>query len=341
MAVWLARARRRGEQQEFALDHGIAVVGWDEMPDLSPSETREEMEAVCRQSYPNAKPRTITNWLSQLWAFAKRIQAGDLVVLPLKGQNSVAIGRANGDYKYEPRNPAGTKHTRPVEWIAQDMPRDRFDEDLLFSLGAFMTVCQIKRNNAEKRIRAMLEGGTQPVTPPPDSGDGNSDPTDTVAPPDMEEYSTTQIRTFISQKFASHHFSDLVNAILEAQGYKTEVSPPGPDGGVDVIAGRGPMGFDPPRLCVQVKSGSQQQDVKILRELNGVMKDFGADQGLLVSWGGFKRSVLAEARRRYFEIRLWDAGDVVDAVLRHYDQFPEDLKAELPLKRIWTLVQED
>jgi restriction system protein len=71
------------------------------------------------------------------------------------------------------------------------------------------------------------------------------------------------------------------------------------------------------------------------------MKDFGAEQGLLVSWGGFKRSVLSEARRAFFEIRLWDAGNLVEEVQQHYDQFPEGLKAELPLKRIWTLVQED
>jgi restriction system protein len=101
------------------------------------------------------------------------------------------------------------------------------------------------------------------------------------------------------------------------------------------------MGFDPPRLCVQVKSSTQQQDVSVLRELKGIMKDFGAEQGLLVSWGGFKRSVLSEARRAFFEIRLWDAGNLVEEVQQHYDQFPEGLKAELPLKRIWTLVQED
>ncbi|MBC8106986.1 MAG: restriction endonuclease [Anaerolineae bacterium] len=99
--------------------------------------------------------------------------------------------------------------------------------------------------------------------------------------------------------------------------------------------------FDPPRLCVQVKSGSGQQDVKVLRELNGVMQEFGAEQGLFIAWGGFKRTVLADARRTFFNIRLWDSEDLVDAVLRHSDQFSEDIKADLPLKRIWTLVQED
>ena len=32
------------------------------------------------------------------------------------------------------------------------------------------------------------------------------------------------------------------------------MSPEGPDGGVDICVGKGPMGFDSPKLRVQVKS---------------------------------------------------------------------------------------
>jgi len=47
------------------------------------------------------------------------------------------------------------------------------------------------------------------------------------------------------------------------------------------------------------------------------------------------------AGRLFFEIRLWDSGDLVDVLLENYERLPEDLKAELPLKRIWTLVPEE
>jgi restriction system protein len=77
-----------------------------------------------------------------------------------------------------------------------------------------------------------------------------------------------------------------------------------------------------------------------MRELKCVMSDFGAEQRLFVAWGGFKRSVLSEARKNFFEIRLWDAGKLVEAILNHYSQFTAELKAELPLKQIWTLVND-
>ncbi|MFC2171913.1 restriction endonuclease, partial [Acidobacteriota bacterium] len=158
---------------------------------------------------------------------------------------------------------------------------------------------------------------------------------------DLEEYAQDQLRTFIGAKFKGHDLTRLVRAVLEAQDYQTYMSPPGPDGGADIIAGRGPMGFDRPRLCIQVKSASSPADVGILRELQGVMKNFGAEQGVLVSWGGFKDSVYKEARTLFFEIRLWDADKIVQAVLDCYDDLSDVIQAELPLKRIWVLLPEE
>jgi len=71
------------------------------------------------------------------------------------------------------------------------------------------------------------------------------------------------------------------------------------------------------------------------------MQSFKAEQGLLVAWGGFKRTVREEARRSFFTVRLWDSGNLLDEILKYYDKFPDDLKAELPLKKIWSPVLEE
>lgn len=41
---------------------------------------------------------------------------------------------------------------------------------------------------------------------------------------------------------------------------------------------------------------SSQVDVKVLRELQGVMSKVRAEQGLLVSWGGFNAEAIKETR---------------------------------------------
>ena len=132
-----------------------------------------------------------------------------------------------------------------------------------------------------------------------------------------------------------------MDEVLQAQGYHTHMSPAGPDGGVDIIGGRGPMGFESPHLVVQVKSSNDPVDVKVLRELQGVMQSFDAERGLLVSWGGFKRSVYDESRQLFFQVRLWNSDDLIESLSEHYTQLPDDLQAELPLQRIWTLLIDD
>jgi restriction system protein len=101
------------------------------------------------------------------------------------------------------------------------------------------------------------------------------------------------------------------------------------------------MGFDGAMLAVQVKSGAQLADAPTLRELQGVMSNFGATRGLLVSWGGFTKSARAEARRLFFQIRLWDSDALIDKITEVYEQLPGETQAELPLRRIWTLVPDE
>jgi restriction system protein len=80
-------------------------------------------------------------------------------------------------------------------------------------------------------------------------------------------------------------------------------------------------------------------DVGVLRELQGVMRQFGAEQGLLVAWGGVTKALAKEAQRLFFEIRIWDAGEVVKALQNSYERLPDDIQADLALKRIWVVAE--
>ena len=128
--------------------------------------------------------------------------------------------------------------------------------------------------------------------------------------------------------------------MLESEGFFTQVAPPGPDGGIDVFAGKGPLGLDSPRLIVQVKSSPTPVDARVVRELHGVLSTHGAEQALLVAWGGVNKVARQELRSQFFRVRVWDADDLLNAVIRNYDSLGEELRADLPLKRIWTLVEE-
>ncbi len=330
MALWLVRAGSRGEQETLALEKEVAVIGWDELGDLSHISSKDALLDLLRSTYPNAKEGTLRNWRSQIWIFLHEMQEGDLVALPLKQRPAIAFGRVNGPYRYRPNFPPGARHTHSVKWI-KEIPRAEIDQDLLYSLGALSTVCRIQRNNAEERILFLLKGSI-----PQSFAQEEKEADQTFS--DLEELALDQIRNYISHRFKGHRLTHLVAAILRAQGYKVRVSPEGPDGGIDILAGSGELGFDPPRIAVQVKSSDTPVSIKTVRELQGAMKNFRADYGLFVSWGGFKTSVDKEKARLFFEIRLWSSEDLLYEIFRLYDRLPEELQAELPLKRIWMLV---
>lgn len=342
MALWLVRCGRHGEGENVALGSGVVGIGWEEAGDLSGVDSPERLRVLLSQRYPEVKPSALNNWVGQIDAFLTRIQSGDLVALPLKTTPAVAFGRMTGPYRYVPDAPASMRHQRAVTWIREDVPRDAIDQDLRYSLGAFMTVCRIKRNNAEERIRALLDGAALPTPGTTVPGGGvDVDAVEEIGPVDLGELSRDQIRQRLAARFHGHDFARLIGQLLEADGFVTDVAPAGPDGGVDILAGEGGMGFDGSTLAVQVKSGRIVVDAGTLRELQGVMANFGASRGLLVSWGGFTKSARAEARRLFFQIRLWDSDDVIGKVTQVYDRLSPEVRAELPLRQIWTLVPDE
>jgi restriction system protein len=79
-----------------------------------------------------------------------------------------------------------------------------------------------------------------------------------AAPVAFDRLSRDQIKQRIAARLHGHGLAQLVGEILKAEGFVTLVSPAGPDGGVDILAGPGSMSFDGSKFVVQVKSGDQQ-----------------------------------------------------------------------------------
>jgi len=332
MALWLVRAGKHGEQENYAIINNVAVIGWSEVPDLRGIASREALSDLLNEIYPNEKKQRLKSWKGSLWRFSRDISKGDIIALPLKSRSSIYIGEVTGMYEYNPNNPQNTNHYIPVRWI-REFPRTEFDSDLRYSFGSLLAICGITRNNAESRVRQMLVGQTDKFD---EDAEGIQE-----EELDIEQITQDQITTYIVRNFKGHDLSRLVGDLLTAQGFHVRVSPAGPDGGVDILAGSGPLGLESPKLAVQVKSGSSSTNTEVFRSFSGVMSRFRAEQGLIVAWSGFQGNVEREAVQDFFKIRLWDAGDLVRNLLLHYDKLPESTKAELPLKRIWMLVPED
>lgn len=342
MALWLVRAGSHGEYEQKFLEESRIFLTWDGLShELSGMEDRGQLRALLEDVYSDAPKGRIRNYVGQIWAFSQSIAVGDWVILPSKQKPAIHVAEVKGNYTFNPEGEDPFFHYREIEWIAQDVPRTNFDQDLLYSFGAFMTVCQVSRNDAEVRVRNMAKNGWKSSGPklgiPEKTEEENADNSGVLE--DLAQAARDQLARLIIQRFQGHGMTRLVDAVLRARGYTTYMSPEGPDKGVDILAAPEPMGFGEPRVCVQVKSSDSALDRPTLDQLIGVMQNVQASHGLLVSWGGFKSSVDKEEATQFFRVRLWNQADLIDQVLAQYDKLDEDIRTELPLKRIWIVAE--
>lgn len=344
MALWLVRAGKYGEHEQKFLQEGRIYLTWQDLDvyDFSKTDSFDEIKKFIKQAYPDSNERQLGNYTGQVYAFCVSMKKGDWVVMPLKNKSAIAIGEITSDLNYLEQAPPLYRYWRTIQWLTQEVPRSAFSQDLLYSFGAVQSICQIQRNNAEKRIRKMAQSNWTPELPPTITSKPIATDADAVEEPiDLEQLGRDAIAKLIIRKFKGHGMERLVEAILKAQGYTTYHSPEGADKGIDILAAPGALGFGHPRICVQVKSHDVQVDRPTLDQLIGAMQNVHADQGLLVSWSGFKSSVSKEVANQFFRVRLWDQDALIDALLEYYDKIDEDLRAELPLKRIWTVATQE
>lgn len=345
--TWVVRAGRDGENEQANLDTGRATIGWG-VGDLAAAASREDVRAAMDTAYPEDSPGRLANYTGQVWAFRSQIKPGDIVLMPSKLRPGyIYLGKCAGPYAFDAAVPdAQRRHQIPVDWKDEPVSKSAIKDDLLYSLNAIMTVFNPSRNNAGQRVQALYDTGkdpgntkSEPAAARPAQADPNPPSTEVIDPdptPTLEAI-RDRIRTHLVENFGDHKFTALVADILEALGFRCEVSPSGPDGGVDILAGRGPLGLDSPTLIVEVKSEPGPIDVKVVRGLHSAMTQYRADQGLLVAWGGVTGPAAREFRRDRTSFRIWDSEELLSRLFETYDLLPAGTRARIPLKQAWVL----
>lgn len=315
------------------VEQGVIALGWQETGDLSGlPDNRQPFRDVVVTVWPQKKPGTQASWAGQLYRLVHEMKAGDVVVYRSKqGTKDIAIGIVTGPYVYAGAGEA-YPHRRPVEWKCTEVPATTFSQGALYELGSALSLFRVKNHAGE--FEAVLTGASPP-TPEVD------DPTLPVGQlpaedePDAERI-TDFTRDYIVKRFDAelkgHAFAQFVAAVLEAVGYVTQISPPGTDGGVDIVASRDPLGLEPPLIKVQVKSSSGKTGAPDVQALLGTLGT--GERGLFVAAGGFTPQAVTVGRTNP-ALRLLDADGLIELVLENYERLDETTRAALPLRRVW------
>lgn len=323
-ALWGIHAGKTGDANTLFLKKNCVALGWAKMGDLSALKgDREAFKAQIAKSYPGTKPGAIPGNAGQLFRFIYEMKPGDLVIYPSKHDRHVHIGRVEGAYQYDPVTEPGYPHRRSVAWL-KDLPRTHFSQGALYEIGSAMSLFSVK--NYADEYRAALESIS--TVPPPVA----DDETVSAVTEDIEETTRDFVLKRLAQELKGHPFAEFIAHLLNAMGYRTRVSPEGPDGGIDIVAHKDELGFEPPIVKVQVKSGDGSVGDPAVSALFG--KVSSQEFGLLVTLGTFTNQAKGFARSKS-NLRLIDGEELVGLIFHHYEQFDARYKGVLPLRRVY------
>lgn len=317
------------------LGEGIIAVGWPDAGDLTDlPEDRDRFKARLRESFPDRSEAWVANAAGQLLRFRHVMHVGELVVYSRKADRTINIGRISSDYAYEPGVSGRYPNRRSVEWLKTELPRDDFSSGSLYEVGSALSVFTIKehRNELLARLDGQSESTTSVEMAIPDPVDLEPVSEDE---PDVERISALTgdfiLKTF-NTNLKGHGFAKFCGWLLEALGYSVRVSEPGADGGIDIVATEDPLGVSRPLLKVQCKSGSGKSKSSEVQALNGTLAD--AELGVFISVGGYTPQA-EQAARGMPKMRLIGPDELIELVLAHYPQLPDEAKQAIPLRRVW------
>ena len=324
--IWMVRVPKGQEIIQKARDEGIVGISYRVAEDISQIHDKTRLKDMYLQNNPDAGSGRINSAVGQLFRFVHEINNGDWVLTPDRDKRSVLYGKIVSDYLFVPNGLfPGKSHSRKVKWQGE-FNRDEMSTSLKNSAGSLSTVFNLDKHKNELFI-LMKQKDPSPVEPMPDDGSEE----DTSFYDDTKAKADEHIADLIAG-IDPYDFQDLVGGLLQAMGYRTRVSDPGPDHGVDIFAHPDAFGFETPRIKVQVKHRSSTAGGPDIRNLIGTLGE--GEKGLFVSTGGFTSEAKIEARRNP-RVTLVDSDELVKLLIEYYDNLSPDYRAIVPLRRIW------
>lgn len=323
LTVWGIHGGKTGDADHVFLQDGQVALGWKTIGDLSSVKAdREDFKSLVAEAYPDAKPMAVAVNGGQLFRFVHEMKQGDLIAYPSRIDKHVHIGVVTSDYSYSPQLSVAYPHQRKVNW-KKSVPRTSFSQGALYEVGSAMSFFQVK-NYADEYVAALH--GAEVVVPIED------DETVALVASEIEQTTRDFVVKRLGQELKGHPFSHFVAQLLQAMGYRTRVSEPGPDAGIDIIAHKDELGFEPPIIKVQVKSSEGSVGAPEVQALYGTVSN--EEYGLLVTLGTFTIAAKNFDRGKS-NLRLIDGEELVTLTLQHYEHLDSKYKGLLPLKRVY------
>lgn len=303
------------------LNRNVIAIGWKAMGDLGTLDPdREAFKKKYASVYPEAKLQQVANSAGMLYRFVHEAKIGDYVVFPSKVNRQINIGVIEGEYLFSP-NEAEYVQTRKVKWL-KHLPRTSFSQGALYEVGSAMSFFSLK-NYADEYLAALEKSGKKVEVV--------SDDAEVVekTAADIIEGTKDYILKELSKNLKGYDLEDFVANLLEAMGYRAEVSQHGGDSGIDITAYKDEL---PPRILVQVKSSDSDIKESTIQSLKGAMRE--GDYGLFITLANYTKNAQNYLKNTPI-IRGINGTELVELILKYYDGLSDKYRQMIPLQKVY------
>lgn len=325
--IYMVRAGEGAYLIDEFLNRKVVAIGWEKVGDLTNLKDINAIKEKLKVAYPEAKAAQINNYAGQLSRFKTEFKIGQLVISYAPTERVYWIGEIISDYKYSPSDAEFYPHIRNVEW-RKKVFRDDLTTSTKNCLGSTLTIFRLPDTAVQEVLgerKNILNLETADVLI-------NAEQTLETIKDDFEAKANDFIKDKL-YKLDWDEMQDLVAGILRGMGYKTLVSPKGPDRGKDIMASPDGLGLENPKIMVEVKHRTAAMGSQEIRSFIGGLRP--NDKAIYVSTGGFSKDAKYEADRSNIPLTLIDMDLLVLLIVQHYDKFDPDTRALIPLKKVY------
>ena len=303
------------------LNRNVIAIGWKDMGYLATLEAdREAFKKRYASVYPEAKLQQVANSAGMLYRFVHEAKIGDYIVFPSKVNRQINIGVIEGDYLFSP-NEAEYVQTRKVKWL-KHLPRTSFSQGALYEVGSAMSFFSLK-NYADEYLAALEKSGKKVEVVADDAEVVEKTAADII------EGTKDYILKELSKNLKGYDLEDFVANLLEAMGYRAEVSQHGGDSGIDITAYKDEL---PPRILVQVKSSDSDIRETTIQSLKGAMRE--GDYGLFITLANYTKNAQNYLKNTPI-IRGINGTELVELILKYYDGLSDKYRQMIPLQKVY------
>ncbi len=305
------------------VEQGFIAIGWNALGDLSKlAPNRDAFKAAYAAAYPNEKEGAVRLKAGNLYRFATEMMVGDVVIYPSKPDRMVNLGMVDTDYIHDPTSDPASPHRRKVRW-KKHLPRSEFSQSALYEIGSAVTLFQVSTYADE--FLAALEGHE---LEPEGVDETNADAVSAQVEENTEDFIIKRLKGGQD----AYQFEFFVAHLLTKMGYHAQVTKASGDGGVDIIAHKDELGFEPPIIKVQCKQTLETIGRPVVQQLHGAIEP--GEHGLFVTLGSFSNDARTFERTKP-NLRLIDGNGVIALIYAHYHEFDPRYQMLLPLRRVY------